>query len=348
MKNSTRALLATLIGLLVVSTAPQLISQDQAATIPQLIEQLGSRDFTKRQTATQRLFKAGEPAIAALAEAAKGENREVVTRAVSILKGHLQSANEQLKLTAKTALAKIAELESGVGPRLAREALAPPKPAQPAQPFPQIRGIPQIQLQIQGGAQGIQVRNVNGIRDIEVTENNRKIKIHDDPNKGITVEVTQKKDGKPETKKYEAKNAEELKKNHPDAYKLYQQYAKGAGGKIQIGNLQIQGNGFPPFKIPNIQNPFGPNGLPQPNIPGNIRQRMAQIQLQHAERMIKSIQQQLGNGAELDKDDPRAKSIESLKRALKELEAARKQLEGAAKDNEAKPEESEKSERPVT
>ena len=328
------SLLATLLTLLVCTAAPRLIAEDrlaepQAATIPQLIEQLGSRDFAKRQTATQRLLKAGQAAVAPLAEAAGGDNREVVTRAVSILRGHLKTGSDKLKKTARTALEAIAKVENGVGPRLAREALAPPKPAVANQPVPQLRGIPQIQIQIQGGAQGIQVRNANGVRDVEVTEQDRKIKIHEDPNKGITVEVTQKKDGKPETKKYAAKNVAELKKNHPDAYKLYEKYAKGAAGLIQIGNIQIQGgNGIPQFKIPPIRIPNFPQPAPQGNLPANIRQRMAKIQLQHAENMIKAIQRQLEAGAPPAKDDPVAKSLENLKRALQELETARKQLEG--------------------
>ena len=37
-------------------------------------------------------------------------------------------------------------------------------------------------------------RFLDGVKDIDVEEDGRKIKIHDDPNKGITVEITEKKD----------------------------------------------------------------------------------------------------------------------------------------------------------
>ena len=61
------------------------------------------------------------------------------------------------------------------------------------------------------------------------------MKIVDDPAQGIKVEVTEKQNGKEVTKKYEAKNAEELKKKLPAGYEIYKKY----GGEQQ-GNGALQ------------------------------------------------------------------------------------------------------------
>ena len=227
--------------------------------------------------------------------------------------------NAQLVETLRGAL--LSDGGDGVGPRLAREALAPPKPRPQPVPGQGVRGFPQIQLQIQGGAQAIKIRNVNGVKDIEVTEKERSIKIHDDPNQGIKVEITETKDGKPVTRKFEAKNADELKKKHPEAHKLYQQYSQGAAGNIQLRiNGQVPGNGIPriqiaPFKIPIPANPR--------QVPGNAK-RITDLRLQQLERMIQSIQKQL----ELAGEDagPTKQSLEHLKKALEEIKQAREKL----------------------
>ena len=120
---------------------------------------------------------------------------------------------------------------------------------------------------------------------------------------------------------FEAKNADELKKKHPEAHKLYQQYSQGAGGKIQFGNLQIPGNGVPriqiaPFKFPGI--PANPQ-----QVPGNAK-RIAEIRLQQLERMIQSIQKQLEVAGE--DAGPAKESLEHLKQALEEIKNAREKL----------------------
>jgi hypothetical protein len=131
----------------------------------------------------------------------------------------------------------------------------PVEPAQgtPVPVAPGIRIVPAvpaagaIRLQVRGaviagGGKSIQVKDENGVRDIESQEKDKKVKIHDDPDKGIQIEVTETKDGKEETKKYEAKNAEELKKNHPEAHKIYEELGKG-GPKIEIGGIGVGGFG---------------------------------------------------------------------------------------------------------
>lgn len=331
MKTLTKSLF--LFSALFMSVSMGLLAQQGEAEVDgqpivTLIKQLASPNFAERQAASQKLATLGQQAIPKLTATALGNNREAVTRSVDILRGHLKSADEKLQAAAKVALEKLANIEQGVGPRLAREALAPPKPQPqqvPRQGAPGIRIVPQIQLQVQGGAQGIKMRNVNGIKDIEVTENGRKVKIHDDPNQGIEVEIIETKDGKPVTRTFKAKNVDELKKKSPEAHKLYEKYSKGGVGNIQLGNIQIQGNVFPPIQIPQFNVP----GFPQQN-PGKMPQRIADIQLMQMERMIQSIQKQLQAGGE--GAGPAKETLEHLKRALEEIKKAREKLGSERKE----------------
>ena len=91
-------------------------------------------------------------------------------------------------------------------------------------PGTKIREVPLTQR----SSQQLQIRNVNGVKDIEVTGNGRKITIHDDPKQGIKIEITDAQDGKPVTRTFQAKNAEELQKKSPEAHKLYKKYSQYA------------------------------------------------------------------------------------------------------------------------
>ena len=317
-------LMAVTIGLL---AEPQEVEVEEQ-TIVTLIKQFASPNFAERQAASQQLTLLGQKAIPKLAAAALGSNRETVTRCVDILNNHLKSADKNMQAAAKSALEKISVVEQGVGPRLAREALAPPKPRPqplPGQAVPGIRILPQIQLQMQGGAQGIKMRNVNGVKDVEVTENGRKVKIHDDPNQGIKVEIIETKEGKPVSRVFQAKNADELKKKSPEAHKLYEKYAKGGAGNIQLGNLKIQGNIFPPIQIPRFNVP----GVPQ-QIPANMQRRVTEFKLKQIEGMIQSMQKQLqGNGADTV---PAKETLEHLKKALEEIKQAQEKMSAEPKE----------------
>ena len=92
------------------------------------------------------------------------------------------------------------------------------------------------QLNIGGGGamRTMSVKNVNGVKEITATEDGKTVKIQDDPAQGIKIELTEKQNGKEVTKKYEAKNVEELKKKQPAGYELYKKYGgeqPGNGGR---------------------------------------------------------------------------------------------------------------------
>jgi hypothetical protein len=237
-----------------------------AAEIKQWITDLDADKFAIRTEATKKLIEAGVPAIEAVTEAAQqSKSAEVTDRALEILTELFKSDNTATREAAKQALAKLAQ---GGDTNLAKNAtqiIAPPPEPAPNLPRGIRRGLIQgnggnIQIlsggniQINGQALPVgkiamrQIRIVNGVRNIEANDDGRKVKIVDDPAKGITVEVTETVEGKEQTKKYEAKNAEELKKNHPEADALFQKYAVQNAGpmRIQVGaipgvpGLQIQ------------------------------------------------------------------------------------------------------------
>ncbi|HOD82948.1 MAG: hypothetical protein BWX88_01885 [Planctomycetes bacterium ADurb.Bin126] len=195
--------------------------------IAQLIEELDHTEFARREEASRRLEATGKACISALESAAASRKPEPSARAMELLKTFADREDEPTRTAAMKALEKLAEGNSPAAED-AKKFLDARRPRPQQAPFG-------IRL-AQGGlvARRMSVKNVNGVKEIEADEDGRTVKILDDPNKGICVEVTQKKDGKDETKKYEAKTAAELEKKHPEAHKLYKQYSGGAGGAIQV------------------------------------------------------------------------------------------------------------------
>ncbi|MGY8768089.1 MAG: hypothetical protein ACKVH8_06635 [Pirellulales bacterium] len=228
--------------------------------IDSLIKDLAAPQFAKRQAASLKLTRLGKQAIPLLTDAAQGSDREVVSRSIAILKNHLQSENKNLQSSAKAALEKIAKPEKGFGAQLARKELTPPNkrpqafPGQPiaGQPFPGFQqfpgqpfpgpfpgrpfpGFPQIPAAAQNS---FKTRMINGVEEIEVKQPDWSCKIHADPKQSIKVEITEKKNDKPVTRKFEAKNVAELKTKHPEAYKIYQKYSHN--GSPSKGDVDFQ------------------------------------------------------------------------------------------------------------
>ncbi len=214
-----------------------------AGRFAQWIQQLDSDRFADRSEASRRLDEAGTEAIPALVEAALGTSREATLRALEILRKHSQEGDEASKKAARDALQKIAASDHAAAARRAKDALNPGKPLENAAPLvPIVQGWPmggqqvRVQIQVNAGA-GNQQRRMqiaNGVKRIEVTENGLKVKITEDATGGVQMEVTRKKDGKESTEKYSAKNRDELKKNQPEAYRLYDKYAQQQNARIQI------------------------------------------------------------------------------------------------------------------
>jgi len=221
-------------------------------TADDLIRQLDASAFSERQRAMKKLKALGPGVIPQLEKAAQQGSREVTQRCLDLLGEHFDSADESVKKSAQEALERLARCDSPSASRRADEILNPNKTPPPPRTIiggaMPLGGFNRAQIQMRviggGGARRISIKNINGVKQIDVDEGGRKIKINDAPQNGIKMEVTEKKDGKDIVKKYEAKNAEELKKNHPEAHKIYDKYSyHGAGPVIQFGggNIQLQG-----------------------------------------------------------------------------------------------------------
>lgn len=325
------------LGLLVAVCFPAFAEGD----VEKLIKQLDSDVYQERQAASKELSRLGKDAIPGLVKAAKDGNLETTAASIEILNGLMGSDDEATAQAAKDALKEISGDGQSAAAQRAADAIKPKEEFNPNQPNNNgrggiiINGRP-IQLRaIQvGGAQRVQMKNVNGVKEIEAQDGDRKIKIHDDPNNGIKMEITTKKNGKETTDKYEAKNAEELKKKHPKAYEEYQKFAKGGANNIQIQIGGIQG-------IPAIP---GQRVLPQRILPAQAipaRAKIGGIRLQHAGRILPSYGRMIERIADQDAiddadNDTRKEVKDQVTELKKQLEDLEKRLQDAIdKDGEA-------------
>jgi hypothetical protein len=196
----------------------------------------------------------------------------------------------------------------------AKDVLTPPakQPAAPMfQAIPGLQIVPgQIQIRVQAGGKGQtrQVRVTNGVKQIDVSEDGRKVQITDDPAQGVKIEVTESKDGKETKQKFSAKNVDELKKNSPEGYKVYEKYAQQPGA-LQI---QIQGGGGI-FGVPQV--------LPAPPLPDQPQRQVAGMLLRQAKQMVESA------AKHLERTRDSAENKEELGQSLKRLEEIGKQIE---------------------
>ena len=294
--------------------------QASADDIDGWIVALNSSEFKARNEALQKLVQAGQPAIEPVAAAASTGNLEVAIRCLEVLKRLFHSKDNAVKAAAKSALEK---LKSGDPVSMAQRAaaiIAPPPPPTPTRRGGIFGGAFRLQVRANFGRNiKIQVQqNINNnitTRKVNVEENGRKIQIEETTGKGINIKVTEGPAGKQKTTEYKAKDAAELKKKHPDGYKIYQKYGqqKAAAVKIVINGAI---NGIP-FKA-------APFGLPGANTPEGKRVEAAQKKL---DNVIKAIRQ-----AAIRPPKDQKQLGEELRKAGKELgEAVKKFAESQVK-----------------
>jgi len=293
-----------------------------AEEIARWIEQLDADEFSRREKATAKLTAAGEAAIAALTESATSDRLEVSGRSVRILRELLQSPHAKTKAAAKEALEKIARANHPTSSPRAEEAIRPPAEA----PAPWPAGIVLTTT-------SVSVKNVNGVKEITVSENGRKISIKDDPKQGIQVEITETKGGRQVTRTVQAKDAEDLKKQDKEAYDLYKQYSQGnAGGAIQ---LQIQAGGIAPGGRIRIQPGIRPV-FPQP-----IQILPGRPDLTPAKRIEAATRQLQLLGKQLQRYTQDAEKTDELRQALekfeKELQKQLAEMEARLKEKTEEP-----------
>lgn len=248
-----------LVGILLVSViltewAPHTSASDPAPAekprdenVARWIDDLTANDFQTRKAAAEKLTEAGADAADAVAEAADSDDQELPLRCVNILKDMFHSGDAKTQAAAKKALKRLTNSERTFLANLAQKALDAPPP-RPGVVGPQAGARIQINgvMIPRGRNVRINIKTVNGKRSISVQIDEKQIEISDDNGQDITVTVTEPtKDENGNTvrkpKTYTAEDFEELQKNHPDAAKLYRQFAANGFGR------QIPARRIPPF-----------------------------------------------------------------------------------------------------
>jgi hypothetical protein len=204
-----------------------------AAEISGWVRDLESNSFRTRRTAMRMLLKAGSQVVAAVAIAAETDDLELASRCIDILKTLHQSENTAAKSTAEEALKRLSKSGRASVAQRATDAVKKPAPTVPNVGF----GRVQFQFRIGplrnrpirvGPAGGIQIGGILR-REIKVEENGKKISIKEMMGRGIVVTITEKVDGKDKTTEYKSKSFAALKRQHPEACKLYLKHMRGAG-----------------------------------------------------------------------------------------------------------------------
>jgi len=303
---------------------------DEAPTteqIDQWVKQLDADEYGTRQAAQNKLEAAGTAAVEAVREAALGESQEAAVRSIDILKKHLRSDDDSLQQAAEAALKKLSESENEIVADRAAAALRP-EPVQPQQPqdnakpfgpraIPLGRGGIRIEaraIAIGGkGAKRIAIKNVDGNKQIEVEEKDRKIEINESAEGKIKIKIIGDEDDMDGTKEVEAENAEELKKKDPEAYKIYEKYSKrGGAARIEFRALPAAPGGPRRIRI-------APVPRAEPRKP-DAREGAAK----RFDDAIKRLEEQRKRLEERNKAD-----VEAVNQAIENLEELRERLEAA-------------------
>ena len=217
-----------------------------------LIEQLTSEDVPTQDNAIQTLDKRDldASAIPLLMTAAESDNFKGQHAAFKLLV-RLAKPDNELGQAARAGLKELSKSKKPQVVAAATQAIRALLPAvdPPAQPAG--RGVFRGGVMIQN-VETVMTTTINGERHIQVRTPDRKIEIKDQDGKEIEIKVTETAGGK-ETA-YTAKDADDLKQKHADAFPLYEKYTKprpglpaGIGGlqpgQAQALNIRIAGGG---------------------------------------------------------------------------------------------------------
>jgi hypothetical protein len=127
----------------------------------------------------------------------------------------------------------------------------------------------------------------DGNRVFDVTDSGRDVRIVQEPGGGITMSVTGLVDGKRVTEEYSAADAEELKRENPEAFALYEQWTGGAMGLRFGGRMQFRGGiQIAPFPV-----------QPMPVLPDEMELLRARLDKQMRENKVKEAERTEVNAA---------------------------------------------------
>ncbi len=226
-------------------------ADDTQAEVARHIKSLAEGDLLQRRETTSKLLEMGQAAVAPVAKEAGEGRKETMLHCFDVLTRLLASNNAETSAATKVELTKLAQSQNRPVALRANSALklgeilgarAARQPALPALPGgPNV--VPNVQLNVAlNGANGVKVQTtiINNERAIQVERGDERIEIRDKSGKDIVVRQTRTVDGKPKTDEFKAADSAELKKDHPEAFKLYEQYA-ARNGNVQIGGGNLGG-----------------------------------------------------------------------------------------------------------
>src|SRR5215204_2872886 len=112
-------------------------------------------------------------------------------------------------------------------------------------------------------ARSLRISNDGGAKSVEVRENQRTITIREDGSGGISMTVSAIENGKRVSEEFKAKNSDDLKKQSPDAFTLYERWSGSNGNNPLVRgaeNLVLQGpilvGGLQALPVPLAQDPI--------------------------------------------------------------------------------------------
>ncbi|UUO08504.1 hypothetical protein M4951_09330 [Blastopirellula sp. J2-11] len=226
----------------VANAAPKSAETDR--TIRRAIRQLDSDTFAERREAAEQLRDAGPAAIASLEEACRDGAGERVAQSIEILQSFAASEDRDVSAAALGALKKIADGDNATAAKLAATAVHSTRSIPGMRPAPpgddgRIAGFDPFDIRLLPGVRGRErnfsmstVRN-NGREQIKITDGERHVEIDKAPNGPLRVEW---REGNEAPQVAEADDLDELRKDHPQAAEIYDQYqARIAGPQGMLG-----------------------------------------------------------------------------------------------------------------
>ncbi len=268
-------------------------------------------DFQTRESATASLSSAGQAAVEPLVTAAQGDSLEVTTRAMDILIRMYEESEGDAQANVKGALEKLAGGKNKAAASRADAILNPPEPETPTQPGFGGGGLNIIL----GGGGGMQVqssKDANGNVKVNAKEGDRTVDIDEKADGTIKMTVKEKVNGKEESKEYTAKNKDELKEKHKEAFDLYEKYTQ------RMNVIRI-----PPIQMGRLR----PAQLaPAIRLINPANQQAAMDAMEAAQQELKAAQDALRS---LSTDDGAKLTPEAVQELLKQIETAEKKIQEA-------------------
>ena len=236
----TLAMWLALAAVPVLRAAESRTGTTSESSLLELVARLDHDQYQVRKKAADALFRLGLEAVEPLERAAVEGSLEMTHQALQVLARLYRQGDAAAKKAAGEALHRLAQSKHAPAARRARLVVGGHRTApRNAQVQRVLRvGPGGIRLPIGPGARkakanGIVIKRRNGQLEIRRSLPGKEIRLLENA-KGIKLEITQVKNGRKQTETYEAKTPEELKKKHPQAYKLY----KELKGFEKLGQLR--------------------------------------------------------------------------------------------------------------